>query len=334
MNDIFHIFQYFQSQIIPPFDASVQAIIGQLANGSLSYVWKIIVVAWFAGIMLVYAMMPPGGGTLNIAIKHLVLAAVAIGICSSAASYNQFVGTFLLQTVPNELSQRVAGGVGGTPINGSAFDKVWGTAYAGGLLVFRNLPSYSFSGLVLKLIVVAYWIAAGLTAAICFMIWLYSHLTLGLLVAVGPLILPAIIFPATKGIFSHWVGGMLSMIALQVFTVVVLSILFTAEYQIINQIVTLANANQNNEADQVGWIICGLILFSGMLWLIRQLPQIAGSITHGVYVHTGQAFGAVGGVVNSARGAASSIGSSGPRARARVMAGPPGAPSTAGRMMP
>ena len=154
----------------------------------------------------------------------------AIAAFLTAGTYNQFVRDFFLNGLPNDLTAAITGGAG--TVNAGAFDVVWNKAFGGGLAIWKTL---SFTDFGFELIIAIYWLAALVATAFGFLVWMASHIILGLYVAVGPVLLATFLFPATRSLAERWVGSMLSMILLQVFVISLLVVLTGAENSLLVQ---------------------------------------------------------------------------------------------------
>lgn len=197
----------------------------------------------------------------------------------TAGTYNQFVRDFFLNGLPNDLTAAISGGSG--TVNASAFDAVWNKAFAGGLTIWKSLSLADFG---FELIVAIYWLAALIATAFGFLVWMASHIILGLYVAVGPLLLATFLFPATRSLGERWVGSMLSMILLQVFVIALLVVLTGAENSLLGNI----NAAGGKAVQGIQIIFGVVILFVVAGVIVVQLPAAAAAIAGGMhfYAHT------------------------------------------------
>jgi len=333
-------FSWIFQQIIPPVISSVQAIISALS----AYVAPVLLVAigaYLAGrlIMLAYS---PTQEPIGVFMKTLMKCAIAYWIVASAATYNQYLGTLLLTTLPTEITRVVSGASGGnlTTLQGQVFDDIWGKAWSAGLAVYRNIPSYSFKGLALGMfIAMVYWPVALICISIGFMVFVVAQFALALLVAVGILFAALFPFTASRAYFDRWLSACLTMILLQVFIVAVLTILTAAESAVIAQL-AMHNGTftSGDEIAQLQILFGGLLLFIVAGIAAYRLPGLAEAVGGGVVVDVA-AFGgaayvagasAAGLLSGAAIGATSAAVSSGSRSVSAIEGMSPTGPSLSG----
>jgi type IV secretion system protein VirB6 len=195
----------------------------------------------------------------------------------TAGTYNTYVRDFFLNGLPNDLNAAITGAAG--TVNAAAFDHVWNKAFSGGLAVWKNLSWTDFG---LQLLIALYWMAAAIATAFGFLVWMVSHIVLGLYVAVGPILLGTFLFPATRSLFERWIGSMLSMILLQVFIVSLLVVLTGAENALLANIAT---AGGGNPIAQIQVLFGAIILFVIAAVIVVQLPGASAAIAGGMHFH-------------------------------------------------
>jgi type IV secretion system protein VirB6 len=200
----------------------------------------------------------------------------AIAAFLTAGTYNQIVRDFFLNGLPNDLTAAISGGSG--TVNAGAFDAVWNKAFGGGLAIWKTL---SFTDFGFELIIAIYWLAALVATAFGFLVWMASHIILGLYVAVGPLLLATFLFPATRSLAERWVGSMLSMILLQVFVISLLVVLTGAENSLLGNI----NAAGGKAVEGIQIILGVVILFVVAGVIVVQLPAAAAAIAGGMHFY-------------------------------------------------
>jgi type IV secretion system protein VirB6 len=202
----------------------------------------------------------------------------AVAFFLTAGAYNHYVRDLFLNGIPNDIVEAITGAAGGT-VNAAAFDHVWNRAFAGGLAVWKNLGRFDFG---LMVIIGLYWLAAAVATSFGFLVWLVSHILLGLFVAVGPLIVGMFLFPATRSIFERWIGALLSMIFLQVFIVTLLVVLIGAENTLL---ASITSAGGGNPMAQIQVLFGAIILFIIASVVVVQLPGAATALAGGMHFH-------------------------------------------------
>lgn len=299
------LFAWLFTAVEPPLVGAVQSIIAAL-SGYVAPILKWFIVAYVAGRMIVMAYSPAAEPLMGF-LKILFKCAIAYWIVASAATYNQYLGTLLLTTLPTEISHVISGANGSPIVNGQAFDDIWNKAWSAGLAVYRDIP-WTIKGIGLQFAIVIYWLVALLSIAIGFLVYLCALVILALLIAVGILFAAMFPFTATRGYFDRWIAACLSMVLLQIFVVTLLSLLVQAVNTLMAQI---SNGGGNgfsnaNEIDQLQMLLgAGLLFFvSGII--AKQLPAVAVAVAGGVCADV-SAFGA------TVYGAAGTVGSAAAR---------------------
>ncbi|HUB49099.1 MAG TPA: type IV secretion system protein [Acetobacteraceae bacterium] len=202
----------------------------------------------------------------------------AVAFFLTAGSYDQYVRDLFLNGIPNDILDTITGATGGH-IGADSFDHIWNKAFAGGLTVWKNIGTFDFG---LVIVICLYWFAAAVATAFGFLVWLVSHILLGLFVAVGPLIIGMFLFPATRSIFERWVGLLLSMIFLQVFVASMLTVLIAAENWLLANVDSVGNGNP---FAQVQVLFGAIILFIIACVAVVQLPGAATGLAGGMQFH-------------------------------------------------
>jgi type IV secretion system protein VirB6 len=202
----------------------------------------------------------------------------AVAFFLTAGGYNQYVENLFLNGIPNDIVNTITGATGGQ-IGAAAFDHIWNKAFAGGLAVWKNIGTFDFG---LAIVICIYWFAAAIATTFGFLVWLVSHILLGLFVAVGPLIVGMFLFPATRSIFERWIGLLLSMIFLQVFVVSLLVVLMAGENVLLANVDSAANGNP---FAQVQVLFGAIILFIFVSVAVVQLPGAATGLAGGMQFH-------------------------------------------------
>ena len=271
------LFQSIQQNIEPPFLSAVNGVTSTMVSavsGVLNAAMVIFVV--MIGYMTV-------SGRMSVPIRDLWLALIkgaVVAVAVTSDGYSQYFQNLFLTTLPNDVVNAITGAAGGS-VSASAFDHVWNKAFAGGLAVWKNL---SWTDIGLQILVAIYWMSGAVACAFGFLVWLASHILLGLFVAVGPLLVPMFMFPVTRSLFERWIGSMLSMIFLQIFVVVLLVVLTKAEETLL---VNIAAINANPIA-QIQILFGAIILFLVAAVVIVQLPGAAAALAGGMHFYAAQ----------------------------------------------
>lgn len=272
------IFAYIVSQVETPLVSAV----AEVMNAFLSFVGtplKIALVLYIAltGILIIRGQTDEAGPAL---LGRFLKMGLVVWFLTGAGIYQQYVYDFFFQTLPQGLANALTSG-GVTTIDANTFDVVWSKALGAGVDVWRTLSWHDFLS---QIIIVAFWIVSILSTVVAFAIWLISRVILALYIAIGPLLIGLVLFPATRAIFERWIGSLISCVILQITTIVLLFIILTVEQRVAGQIALMS------ETDPIGRIevlLAGVIFFGVAGFVAFQLPALAASLSGGLHFHTG-----------------------------------------------
>ncbi len=311
------IYNAIDTPLIGGVDIMLGAITGQLAPAMKAMLT--VYVMWVAYQAIFGSQEQP----LGLLIRTLVRCAAVVMLVSNAGNFNQWFGSPLLTTIPNDFGQLLNGafGGGGGPVNGGAqFDAIWNKSFTGGLSVYNNLPGLSLKGALLTIPVFMFWVAALFFIGVGFLTFLASHVLMALVVAVGPVFVACLLFPASRSFFSGWLSTAVSTLVAQLLIVALVTLMITIEN---NELGRLAAAPAGvNEIGQIGSLLGVVALLGIGALLARQIPSVAVGIAGGAY-HQLNAYTAAAGVAAAA--AARGLGAAG-----RTVAGSASAPARGG----
>jgi type IV secretion system protein VirB6 len=272
------IFTYIVSQVETPLVNTV----AQVTNAFLSYVatpLKVAAVLYIAltGILILRGDTTEAGPAL---LGRFLKLGLVLWVITGAGVYQQFVYDFFFVTLPNDLSQALTSGSAGV-VSASTFDTVWIKAWRAGLEVMRTL---TWQDITQGIVVVLFWLAAILSTVFAFAIWLISRVILALYIAVGPLLVALVLFPATRTIFERWIGSLISCVILQVTTIVLLYVVLGVEQEVAGQVALMGSVDP---MAMIQVLLAGIIFFAVAGFVAFQLPALAASLAGGLHFHTG-----------------------------------------------
>jgi len=274
------IFSYIFTEIESPFLDSV----GQLVTALISYAAAPLQVALVIYIALTGILMMRGhaGEVMGGLLGRVIKLCIVVWFMTNGSVYTTYVQDFALSVLPNDISKAISSaGNSGTTIDANSFDVIWQQSYDAGLRVWRLLDAWDVGE---EGTVLLFWLAAMVTCLVTFSIWFLSHVALGLFIILGPLLLPLVLFPATKAIFERWVGSMISCVILQVITVVMVTLILAVESRLMLKITTYTG---NNPFVQIRTLFAGVIFFGFSGVIAFQLPGFATALAGGLHFHTG-----------------------------------------------
>jgi type IV secretion system protein VirB6 len=293
------------TEIDAPVEGAVNGLIAAM-SAYLSPIMLALGVIYIAGMAMV-TMSNPSQDVVHGFLANILRVAMVYFIVSSATNFTQYFGTIFMTTLPTEIGNAVSGATGAQVINGGAFDTVWNKAWTAGLVVYKIIP-WTLKGIALSIMIVVYWVMGILTMGVSFLIYLGCHISLALVVGLGPLFVLCFLFPATRRFFEGWIAALVSLVLTQILTIALLSLLINTENTTIAQIAT--NGGGDNVILEFQMLLYAMVLFALCAWIALQLPGIATGIAGGVYHQTSVYSQIVfGGAASIGRGAAGIPGS-------------------------
>jgi type IV secretion system protein VirB6 len=205
-----------------------------------------------------------------VGLKRIVTLAVVLGVGLRLWLYNSLlVDTFY--HAPSELAAAIVGA--GDPV--TVVDAIWdrGGSVAGFLWnkggVFGGDFGYYFAGAVV-------WALIGLLCVYTMFLISLSSIALAVLLAVGPLIIPTILFERTKRLFDAWLAQLTTYALITVLTVMVAALLLQIVASYAAQ--TAARGAAIVTVDALNMVLMSVLVFL----LLRQVMPIAAGLGGGV----------------------------------------------------
>ena len=273
-----NVFTYVVEKVETPLTTTVSGVVTAFLNfvsGPLQ-VMSVLYIA-LTGLLIIRGYHQEATHTL---ISRMLSLAIVVLIITSAGAYQQWVYDLFFTVLPHDLGAALTGGGSGA-IDSSDFDKVWIKAWGAGLEVWKTL---SWDDIAEKIVVIMFWGAGILSTCFAFAIWLVSRVILALYVAIGPLLVPLVLFPATRSLFERWISSMITCLILQISTLVLLFIVLEVEREVAGSVVALGTTDP---LPMIQVLLAGIIFFAVAAYVSLQLPAFASSIGGGMHFHVG-----------------------------------------------
>ena len=205
-----------------------------------------------------------------VGLKRIVTLAVVLGVGLRLWLYNSLiVDTFY--RAPSELAAAIVGAA--DPV--TVVDAIWarGGSVAGLLWnkggVFGGDFGYYFAGAVV-------WALIGLLCVYTMFLISLSSIALAVLLAVGPLFIPTILFERTKRLFDAWLAQLTTYALITILTVMVAALLLQIVESYAAQ--TAARGAAIVTVDALNMVLVSVLVFL----LLRQVMPIAAGLGGGV----------------------------------------------------
>jgi type IV secretion system protein VirB6 len=274
--------------------AAIQGGTGGMINGALGYVRPILLAAITVWIAFQAIAVANNVAPLRSLWHGVIRAAVVVFLLQGAANYNQYVSN-LATAIPTQVGAALAtAGVNTANVaNGAEFDTVLNAAIKAGLVIYDQIPDYSFKTPGLCIAIVVYWGIALGAIGISFAVYLASTLLLQLLLAVGPLFVALFAFPQSAKFAAGWVAALVSVIVTQILAVAILIMFMAAETATVQRVTAAGAAGMaGNFMNGIIALGEGALLMVLIAMLVKQAPSLAQGIAGGVYQNVAGIVGA------------------------------------------
>jgi type IV secretion system protein VirB6 len=252
--------------------SAIASILSAVATPLLACVTLWIIVQ---GILVMRGDMDARGG-----ITRIIRVAFVIGILTSSGLYTTYVQTSFMTTIPNWLAS-AAGGSASPTSTPQTFDNMWQVTEHTIETVNAQLSNFDVVDAV-SLAVIELCVAILLI--VTFAIYEFAIIVIGIMVAIGPVLIVGYLFEATKGIADRWIGKLITYSVLTLLINVTLNIVLTGEKQYMR--VMLLQEAQGAAAIPVEiQILISLVMFFAMgAFIVVSLPLIAATLGGGLGV--------------------------------------------------
>lgn len=314
----FHIFSQLYSAFLDPFQHATTGVSAALAGQFAHWIPAAVTVAmllWAGAMSLTHDMMLFD----NLLKKILLPAAVCLTILTG--HYQQMVIDPAVSFV-NTTGTTIAGGVGSAALNGGdPFDAEWNKAYDAGVMAYNRIPDVPTPSVIMMyIILVIYWFVAAAAVGFAFALFLTSHMTMWLLLGIGPIFIFLGSVSFTRFLLKGFVSALASVMCAQIIVLAVLAIAIRVETTILDPLLT-APANASKFGVLSSLIIVGVLLVACTV-LAFKAAGIAVGICGGIFdgvAPWAAAASSVGGAAKSAASGAVAAGSSAVSHAAAVM---------------
>lgn len=273
------VFSYIFDQIESPLLQVLGTIMTTLVAYAAAPVQTAVVIyIALTGILILRGHASEGIGSL---VSRAIKLSIVVWFATNGGEYATWVNDFFLVSLPNDITQAVSSVGGGTSISANSFDILLLKSFDSGLQVWKLLHWYDIGE---KAFVILFWAVSIMACVVTFAIWAISHISLAVFVALGPLMLPLVLFPVTKPIFERWIGAMISAVIVQVVTVILLTLTLQVEAMLVAQ---LTGYTGTNPFEQIRILLAACAFFAFATLLAFQIPGFGTALAGGLHFHTG-----------------------------------------------
>jgi type IV secretion system protein VirB6 len=211
----------------------------------------------------------------NDGVNRMVRMAFVILFVSSASVYGEYVVSFFTTGLPDFFAQNIAGAPGGTN-PGATFDSILTNMFIDATTVWKNAP-WGFKAIYDGMLIVLSLAIVGCALVLMFAVFLVVQTLLGVVVAVGPLVILGYLFDYTKKIVDGWIDVLVTLSIVTLAVDIVLELLLTAITTALNGLALSGSAN-NQLAQLLGVSLVVLVLSTAVVILPRVIERIGNGV--------------------------------------------------------
>ncbi len=219
-------------------------------------------------------------------ITRIIKVAFVVGILTSAGLYATYVQNLFITVIPNWVATAAGGqgaGISNTP---QTFDNMWQVTEHMVESISSQIAIYDVVDAVsLALVELAIMILLIVT----FAIYEFAIIVIGIMVAIGPILIVGYLFEATKVVADRWIGKLLTYSILTLLINVTLNIVMQGEKLYMRLIIGQEAQSMASVPMEIKILIELAMFFAMGAFIIVSLPAIAAVLGGGLGVSPGAA---------------------------------------------
>ena len=258
--------------------ASITSMLAAVATPLLACVTLWIIVQ---GVLVMRGDIDPRGG-----ITQIIKVALVVGILTSSGLYTNYVQTLFITTIPNWFATAAGGTQAAITSTPATFDNMWQVTEHMIETISAQIAIYDIVNAVsLALIELSIMILLVVT----FAIYEFAIIAIGIMVAIGPVLIVGYLFEATKGVTDRWIGKLITYSLLTLLINVTLNVVLTGEKAYMRLILTQQASGVAAVPAEIKVLIELAMFFAMGAFIIISLPAIAAALGGGLGVSPGAA---------------------------------------------
>lgn len=214
-------------------------------------------------------------------VTRMIKVALVVGILTSSGLYKSYVQTAFMTTIPSWIATAAGEPGAGITSTPQTFDNMWQVTEHTIETVSARLSNFD---VIDAISLAAIEICVAVLLLITFAIYEFAIIIVGIMVAIGPILIVGYLFDATKGVSDRWIGKLITYSILSLLINVTLNTVLQGEKLYMRAI--LAQEASGTAAIPVEIkILLSLVMFFAMgAFIVVSLPVIAAALGggHGV----------------------------------------------------
>ena len=208
-------------------------------------------------------------------VNRIIRMSFVVLFVTSSSVYGQYVVSFFTTGLPNFFAQHIAGAPGGTN-PGASFDTVMTQMWTDATIVWEQAP-WGFKAIYDGILIVLSLAIVGCALVVMFAVFLVVQTLLGVIVAVGPLVILGYLFDYTKKIVDGWIDVLVTLSIVTLGVDVVLELLLKAITTALNNM-TLTGSTNSQLQQLLGVSLVVLVLSAAVVILPRVVERIGNGV--------------------------------------------------------
>jgi len=270
--------QNFSSAFGVGIQSSITSMLSSVAAPLMACVtlWVII-----QGVLVMRGDIDARGG-----LTRIVKVAFVVGILTSSGLYTTYVQNLFMTGIPDWFSTAAGGSPATINTTPATFDNMWSVTEHMVETISQQLSYYDVLDAVSLAIVE---LCMMVCLVVTFAIYEFATIMIGIMVAIGPVMIVGYLFEATKGTTDRWIGKLITFSILVLLVNITLTVVLQGEKAYMRVILTQQASGLAAVPIEIK-IMIELAMFFGMgMFIVVSLPAIAAALGGGVGVSPGAA---------------------------------------------
>jgi len=264
-------FQYLYQAYSSGISSGISAAVSQvLSTAQLPLNAMLVIFVAILGYATLTGRMAYGDG-----VDRIIRMTFVVLFVTSSSVYSEYVVSFFTTGLPNFLAQHIAGASAGTN-PGSSFDAIMTQMWIKATKIWESAP-WGFKAIYDGMLIVLSLAIVGCALVAMFAVFLVVQTLLGIVVAVGPLVILGYLFDYTKKIVDGWIDVLVTLSIVTLGIDIVLELLLKAITTALNAL-TLSGSSTNQLAQLLGISLVVLVLSSALVILPRVVERIGNGV--------------------------------------------------------
>jgi type IV secretion system protein VirB6 len=208
-------------------------------------------------------------------VNRIIRMSFVVLFVTSASTYSNYVVSFFTTGLPNFFAQNIAGAPSGTN-PGASFDTIMTQMWTDATIVWEGAP-WGFKAIYDGILIVLALGIVGCALVVMFAVFLVVQTLLGIVVAVGPLVILGYLFDYTKKIVDGWIDVLVTLSVVTLCVDIVLELLLKAITTALSNM-TLSGSTNGELQQLLAVSLVVLVLSSAVVILPRVVERIGNGV--------------------------------------------------------